>query len=544
MFEQRIYEIVEDFLETAVVVEDDPRPLSRRSTPEASSVGVPARTIRGREQYTLDTSPTTEALEAEQQDHPLEAKALIDAFAALGIVCSLIAPEKGSDVESQFLKVAARADLIVLDWQIHRDHGGCAKQLLKALVAQDRDAECKRLRLVALYSGEDRLDEKIDELRRHLDLPATAKTGDLTLTHSNLRIAAFNKPLGASAAQSGPAHHVAETKLPGKLVSEFARLTDGIVPAVTLAALTAVRADTHRLLLALSARLDVGYLGHRAVSHQPDDASGHIVDMVAAEIGSVINEADPGKHAGMPMIDAWLARERGADPPLRSGSVTEPSFAFSHEDVDQILRVGLGDDHLEHHTKPNVLNEKKLKRIRKTAANLFTSDAATGHDSADAFSMRMAVRTIYSRSARALRLGTIVCRDGQYLLCVQPRCDSVRIQGEERHFLFLPLKRSAGDGSYDMVVDCPRPDSELIRLRVELKPYELLRFEFKGGENGTVQAKPADDETWAFADTSETPCTWIAELKPEFGQRVAAMLATAIARVGLSESEQLRLSQG
>ena len=491
----------------------------------------------------MEESPTTEALEAEQQDHPLEANTLIDAFAALGIVCSLIVPEKGSDVESRFLKVAARADLIVLDWQIHRDEGACAKRLLKALLKEDRNAECKRLRLVALYSGEDRLDGKIDELQRHLDLPAEARTGDLTLMYNNLRIAAFNKPLGASAAQSGPAHHVAETKLPGELVSEFARLTDGIVPAVTLAALTAVRADTHRLLLALSSRLDLGYLGHRAVSPQPDDASDHIVEMVAAEIGSVINEADPGRHAGTPVIDAWLSRQRGAVPPLRSGSVTEPLFEFSPEDIDKILRLGLSDDNLKHHTKPG-LGEKPLKRIRKNAANLFTNDAATGHDSADAFSMRMAVRTIYSRSARALRLGTIVHRDGQYMLCVQPRCDSVRIRGKERHFLFLPLKPSAGDGPHDLVVDCPGRDNELIRLRVELKPYELLRFQFLGEDNGGVRAKPTNDATWAFADTSEMPFTWIAELKPEFGQRVAAKLAAAIARVGLSESEQLRLSQG
>ena len=444
-FEERIYKVVEDFLETAVVVEDDPRPLSRRSTPEASSVTMPPRAIRGREQYTLEESPTTEALEAEQQDHPLEAKTLIDAFAALGIVCSLIVPEKGSDIESRFLKVAARADLIVLDWQIHRDDGDCAKRLLKALLEQDRDAECKRLRLVALYSGEDRLDGKIDELQRHLDLPAEAKTGELTIMYNNLRIAAFNKLPGASATQSGPAHRVAETKLPGELVSEFARLTDGIVPAVTLAALTAVRADTHRLLLALSSCLDLGYLGHRAVSPQPDDAADHIVEMVAAEIGSVINEADPGRHAGTPMIDAWLSRERAADPPLRSGSATEPLFAFSHEDIDNILRLGLSDHNLGHHTQPG-LGEKPLKRIRKKAANLFTNDAATGDESADAFSMRMAVRTIYSRSARALRLGTIVCHDGRYMLCVQPRCDSVRISGKERHFL---SSRSSGRMAMD-----------------------------------------------------------------------------------------------
>jgi hypothetical protein len=546
-FNERIDEVVLDFLETALVVDDDPMPLSRRATTEsgASSGDEPSR-IRDADQYRLDASPTIEALQAEQQDHPLNAKALTDAFADIGVVCAVIAPERNAEIQTRFLSAAARADLIVLDWEIHRDGGETAKRLLKAMLDQDETAKRKRLRLVAIYSGQDNLGEKIEDIRGHLGLSEGARTGDpMTLMHGNLRIGAFSKPLGSSTAADAGARHVAEEDLPRRLVSEFAHLTDGIVPAVTLAALAAIRNDTHRVLLALSSGLDLGYLGHRAVSPFPDDTQAHLVDIVSAEIGSVLSEADVGRLADMNAIDAWLQRARSTDAPLRSGSASEPAFEFSPEDVGKILRVGLSDDRLGDHTKPELLSDRKLKRIRKRAANLFTNDPSEGDKSADDFSMRMAVRTVYATPKRLLCLGTIVRHADQYLVCVQPRCDSVRLErGNPRRFPFLPFEITpTRDSQYETVVECPEPGTGLIRLHLRFKPYSLVAFAFEAADTGKVEAMPCDDTTWAFHDASEAVFTWVAELKPEFAQRVAVNLASEIARVGLSESEQLRLSK-
>lgn len=546
-FQSRIDDVVCDFLETAVVVDDDPRPFSRRTTPESNPAKETPPPIRGVDDFKLEASPTVEALEAEQQDHPLNAKQLTDAFADMGVVCSVIAPERNAEVQPRFLKAAARADLIVLDWEIHRDGGETARSLLRAMLDQDGAAKRKRLRFVAIYSGQDNLAHKVEELRVHLELPESSRTADpLTLVHDNLRIGAFNKPLGASSADGTPARRVAEADLPQRLASEFAQLTDGIVPAVTLAALTAIRNDTHRVLLALSSRLDLGYLGHRAVSPYPDDTQGHVVDMVAAEIGSVLSEANVGALSDLTMIDAWLRRARSLDAPLRSGSASDPQFNFSNEDIDRILRLGLSDDLIQEHTKPNLLSDRKLKRIRRQAANLFTNDPAEGDRSADWFSLRMAVRTIYSTPSRVLRLGTIVRHQDQYLVCLQPRCDSVRItQDEPRSFPFLPFELATErDSQYEMVVEPPDLDSALVRLRLRIKPHRLVSFTFGAGNTGKVEAThSAETGTWAFSDVSDTKFTWVAELKPEFGQRVAVSLASEIARVGLSESEQLRLSQ-
>jgi Response receiver domain len=549
-FQEHIDKVVTDFLETAVVVDDDPKPLSRRPAPAFAPPKETASQIRDAEQFRLDASPTAEALEGEAQDHPLDARALMDAFADMGVVCSVITPERGVNIQARFLSATARADLVVLDWEIHRDGGETARSFLKGMLDQDAASPRKRLRFVAIYSGQDNLDEKIEVIRVHLGLPSGAKTSDgMALMHENLRIGAFNKPLGPSGDQGSTSRHVTETDLPRRLVSEFAHLTDGLVPAVTLAALTAIRSDTHRVLLALSAGLDIGYLGHRAVSPFPDDTRDHLVEMVAAEIGSVLSEADVAQWANLTMIDAWLQRARGEQPPLRAGSASEPPYAFTSADIDDILRVGLSDDHLGRHSKPNVLSEKTLKKIRRQAANLFTNHTTVGDRSADEFSMRMAIRTIYSVPKRVLRLGTIVRREDQYLVCVQPRCDSVRLEpAKPRQFPFLPFELALQrDSQYELVVESPDAVGQLVRLRLKMKPYLLLSYPFIGACTGKVEAtrrvEDVPGELWEFVDAEGADLTWVAELKPEFAQRVAVSLAAELARVGLSESEQLRLSQ-
>ena len=59
----------------------------------------------------------------------------------------------------------------------------------------------------------------------------------------------------------------------------------------------------------------------------------------------------------------------------------------------------------------------------------------------------MSNRTFYGDVTKALTLGTTVYDENnkRYLLCMQPICDSVRID-EERSFLFAELKIGAGDG--------------------------------------------------------------------------------------------------
>ncbi len=476
------------------------------------------------------------------------AKELIDSFADAGIVCSVLAVDEDDPIEKRFLSSAARADLLILDWELHRDGGKTARELISAVFEQDAAAKRKRLRVIAIYTGQPALVRIINDIRKHLDLPDTALDDDgLTLAQGNVRITAFSKPLNEDLRPELKHREVAEENLPQRLVREFAWLTNGLVPAVALASLAAVRTDTHRILQALSSQLDVGYLGHRVASSFPEDAQDHLVDMIVAEIGSVLGENDVGRHADLSVIKEWLAAECSGESPLVCGSALpfEVEAGFDAAAMEKLLDVGLGlDEELKQHERRGV-GEKTLKRVRKQAAHLFADAAEAAEESGDLLALRMAVRTVYSRPSRRLRLGTIVLHGDAYLVCLQPRCDSVRLDsGTPRGFPFLPLQTVDREKEVGRDFVVAEPESrKLIRLQLRMKPFHLVIHEFMPGPQRHVQAESAGDGAWTFSDAAGQEFRWVAELKPEFAQRVAADFAAEIARVGLAESELMRLSR-
>ena len=313
------------------------------------------------------------------------------------------------------------------------------------------------------------------------------------------------------------------------------------MPAVALAALAAIRNDAHRILQALNQDLDIAYLGHRVASPYPKDSEEHLVAILASEIASILDDNDVGAKADLSAINDWLARARASDEdPLSCGSALSVSRALSNQQIETMLTDGLGlDDRLLEQTA-HKLGSSALKKVRSQAAHLFTNTPAVAESAANLFGLRMAVRTVYTRPHRVLRLGTIVFRRDEFLLCVQPRCDSVRLDvGEVRGYPFLPLTTTEG-ARYKFVVKHPE-DGHLVRLDLDAKPLNLRMIDFTAAEGRCIEAKNRHGE-WAFS-TPNRRFLWVADLKPEFAQSVAVELGGQLARVGLTESELTRLSR-
>lgn len=539
-FEERLEAAVAEFLETALVVDDEAtRPavvVARRS-----DARQPPAQPRTRLDLTL-REPPEGAVEA-IQDHPLNAKVLTDAFADGGIICSVIAPQHGEEIHARVLEAAGRADLLIFDWELNRDGGATARELIRGVLDQDARANRRRLRVIAIYTGQPDLDRIMRQIATTLDLDAAAEQeGGLTLAKNGFRIVGLCKPLQEGLPAALAARQLTEAGLPARLTREFSKLTDGLVPAVALAALAAIRNDAHRILDAVNRDLDIAYLGHRVASSFPEEAESHLVNMLAAEIASILDDREVGAQAGLKAINDWLAREREQDSdPLRAGSALSPPREFTHAQIEKMLSDGLGLDDRLREQRQDDLSTKVLEGVRDEADHLFTNRGEEADSSSDLFALRMAVRTRYTRPRRILSLGTIVFGENAFLLCVQPRCDSVRLGLEEvRGYPFLPLTKAVG-AAYTFTV--PDPDSgHLVRLHLKPKPLHLRIIDFKSGPRRCVEAKSKNGK-WAFHNQRNRRFEWVAELKPEFAQRVAVELGGQLARVGLDESELVRLSR-
>lgn len=501
----------------------------------------------------------------EGKPHDLDAHEVIESFARAGIACAVLSPQKDETVEQTLetlLPVAARSDLLITDWVQHNDNGQKTQRLIAGLLAQDTPP---RQRVIAVYTGQTDLGEVLEHLKTIVggsgDGNMTVDDDKLSVEKGSVRAVVIGKP-HEPVPPGQPDRRVGYADLPRRLCEEFARATLGLVAGAALAALTAVRADTHRVLSRLDASLDAGYVGHRLAQRIPTDAEEHLTRLILAELATVLTEHDIGATADAEAALLWLDHIADPQPPQadrRFGGLFPKGPALTIADMALLLGRGLGDrDAIAAAELADSANAAKLTpAVRKNPTRLVVADLAEATRADLAFSALMNLQTAYRAPDRSLRLGTIVeTTDGGLLLCVQPVCDAVRIQ-TPRTFPFAPLTAVTAGKSADLVVH----DSTGTELRVKFhdKPHMLVTHRFAPAPEETVQpaagsAQPTYEALPAKTPTDDQPAgdgslqdpgatmTWVGQLRPEHAQKLALRIGQQFSRLGVDESEFLRLN--
>ncbi len=527
---ERSIRVAESYLQTAVIVDDQARlgdyfaPPTPLQTPDRRSLAA-------------TTVAETEAI-AEEVRHNLEAKRLLDAFAERGIVCGVIAPEPGASVTTTAVRAAERADIVLLDWQIEADDGRTALSVITELIRRDAG---ERLRYIAIFTGEPNLTaigERIAGVLQNTGTPPDpADERKVMLSVRHTRIAIYSKS-GTHLPENLTGQSVSEADLPARVISDFATMTNGLVPAIALTALAALRTNASRILDKCHAGMDAPFLAHRACLPHPDDASRHLAAAIAAEAGCVMESAVFSKDpASMDAIMDWVADSFGVAPVLDFG-------VGKRLDCEQIRAL-----FVDGYEKQSVLS-KSNNRDRFAMTRVISR----GGDADDCLDLELAwlmsFRTVYDDSPPPiLRLGTVVRKrvtegDAPLYVCMRPQCDCVRLKGTE-HFHFLPLVEPTKDGIQLSVRLAPNTYQ---RFGVDMKPSQWFLAKFAPITAGSAVTASQDGETDKYCFTaSDEPGTcydWMGELKPEFAQRIASRLASQLSRVAVNNTEWLRRQEG
>ena len=147
-----------------------------------------------------------------------------------------------------------------------------------------------------------------------------------------------------------------------------------------------------------------------------------------------------------------------------------------------------------------------------------------------------------------LTLGVIlkICSDKQddntgnpckFLLCVQPRCDSVRLNGGVA-FPFLKVKRHKKKKANLVFQD----GNESYVLYVETKPSNLVMVEFLiPSDADRVLGEKSSSGDFIFEEKEGQKYQWIATLNPLKAQNIADSLGARTHSVGMDEFEWLRM---
>jgi hypothetical protein len=475
-FTTAVEEEVKQFISNVLCIDDEIVYESREIKPEAASLVEPGR---GNPVSAEDDQGTGYPVRGQQ----LRADLMIAEFAKAGILCTPLNPRH--IVESYIDAVIAKADVIILDWEINlpglpgdQPAENYCLTIMKKLKAQDR------FRLVIIYTGagaED-IESEINKI-----CPMTSST--------NLVWEIWGKP--DSFRRKNTTNY---EELPLRIIQKFAAENSGILPAAVLRSLTGIRETSFRLLNTFTKDLDKALLYHRMLIPNPEDAEEFCRDIIADEFLGIIKDADPGKYISMASIEKYIAEKNP-----RFLASENPNVYYGSEDIKRFLTTKLTDEEVKKiHSGSKIDDAEILKR--------FSAISTTG-TSKNSFLQLGCILEIKGKTSR-------------YYLCLQPPCDSVRIKGWTR-FIFCGLK-----------LDSPSNISFYINNEKGNKAFKIdyrskYVFVFKG--NGKISL----NTPLVSKEGEEFSC--IGQLKPMFAQKIANEFAASISRVGIDQFEWLRL---
>lgn len=489
---------------------------------------------------------------------------VLSIFANEGKICSVYTPSIIGDSD-QFSKVMNKADAIVIDWDMRtpssktisleqsvENHkveddeedapaedprGEFACDLIRS-IANNTDG----IKVVLIYTGDIRLRDICEIIKSCIP---TAKYEEETLSIFNERIiVSVRAKYNDSDVQFS--HDTALKKfiikyenLPQCIVEQYIRFTDGLIPNFALKALSAIRKHTPKILSVFSKDLDMGYLVHKASMEFPEDGKNMLVHIFGEAISDLLNviSFDTSNWS-----DAWIESFLSE----KNIEIAGVSITRSHRLVKYLLESN--SDPLDLNTSRMMrklmaadtnLTEKDIKKLKNNRADLsslFEMDGVDVGDSNRRFAILTHHKNIFHPLSMppVLSLGTIVKDiEGKYFVCIQQRCDSVRLKGERR-FLFLPLEEK---GKNPILVS---PD---LKLGPAKASYAIKTIKFAPLEGQTIIIAVKENNRFLFKSVYNEIFEWATDLKDLHAQRIANTYTSELSRVGLDESEWLRIGK-
>ena len=513
-FNHRSRSIAQRFLQTAVVVDDEAYIALNGSDGPKAEVVVPGRSMGASRRD--EQEPVGRGV-----SHALDAGSLIGSFSVLGVICGVVGPTNAA------METMRQADIVILDWRLQEDKPKLALDLLRDLLTGEADRNS--LRLVAIYTGEARLDDiRTDifaELKKQGLEPGENETGP-EISYRHGRVVLYAKS-GVNLAPPLNERSVSEESLPERLVEDFASMAAGLLPGIALTSLTAVREGAHKVLDRFSAELDPAFLAHKACLSDPEDAERQMVNHIAEELrGLMDNVVADESPAGAERVEGWLrCKDNGA------GSFRVDSTEISLDQAITLATKGVKE--------AGILSNKQQDNAFRHLSVCFA-----GKDVADLdqrLAWIMSFRTVYNAPPPTLWLGSVVtvfeAEGERHLICMRPRCDCVRLN-EQATFFFLPLA-DPKEGMDQIVVSV---DDTFERMGIERDSggWVLRQFEPSTGSGAVTAAKRESDGGFEFTDANGKRYKWRGELKAEHAQRIAQTFGETLSRVAVDDSEWLR----
>ena len=577
-FQELNVECAKRFLQHAVVVDNglyfvDADEIQKREKDKSQAVvltipGKRSPKRKGRTRPPVEIGDQNDDAKKEKFRRDLNAQKLVESFARQHIICCPYRPKSNAaknTVVRTTLSVAKNADIVVIDWDLGGG-GGKALEVIKELLALDQKSG-GRLRLIAIYTGAKEVSHQFRQLCNVLDKPVGAnEPKEYVINGEKYRVIFLNKENTALTPIEG-VEKLSEDKLCDRLVDEFSKMTDGLMPNVALTAISEIREATHRILAKYDGALDPALLTHRALLRDPHESEDFVVQLVSDEIVSILQAGEIGSSRfGAESIGAWLT-DQADKRQLKIGLNALDENRFTVESALRLLTEGLEegpnlDDEISVQTGKNKKLSKSYVDKIKNNIGEFENLFAVNERERNKSHQRVARYSVLAREAfgesylpanwvPVLTLGSIVKtlkrgRQPEYFVCLQPVCDCVRVSKLGQNFPFIRLNTVSCStdttGQFDVVVVHDKL-LNILCLKQSYKPSDQALFKFSPTDNqGVIKAaKERGRNRFVFTDTHHNRFLWLGDMKTVFAIRDAERVSNQLSRVGMSEFEWLRL---
>ena len=436
---------------------------------------------------------------------------LIKLFSREGLLVTPINPQK-LDAENSFecidilLNLAEKADVIILDWDINVSFSDGTKvssnelsqKLIKKLNSDNK------YRLVMIYTADTK--QSVKEKLSAADNIGVRIYGKTNTTGTDVKD---------------------YEELAKQVNIDFLEEKKGLLGSALLASLTALRKSTYSMLNTLNSDYDEALMYHRMLLSDPDKITDFCKDIINDEIFTHIENASIESFFTK---EAFLKFITDYDVKIIARKTSDSQASeISNEDLTKLLENGYTD-----------FFDSQTQALISRGENLDFLVHSEKEEIMKSFSY---YTTMLSGDIKPnLRLGCIVKKDKDYFLCIQPPCDSERIDKlktsgkckNPQNFLFLKLEKKDNNISFFV-----KESTSYQGLRLRYKAIET--FLFAGDSNGFVSQNNDGNFITYSPDGNSIALKYICCLKPMFAQKIANNFAANISRIGIDQFEWLRL---
>lgn len=510
-------------------------------------------------------------------NHDFDAFQITKSFAKSQKVCAVYKPESESEI-GDMANLAKKADVVVVDWQIRLKNedtksgdteleeedveyddprGPYTKKIIREVLT-DHETGQDCLKLILVYTGEIDLPGITDEIHKELEEIGISNIigGLCSVSTENVKILVRAKPsINAEEEETKFKHNpelakriVKYEELPEFILDEFTKMTSGLLSNFILRSLSILRSNTFRLIRLYNKELDPSFLSHRLLLPNQEDSKEQLIEMLSHSIESLLNYYETGEAASIERIKEWIdSHEFNHSILITKGKEINVNVEFikTWAEIGFIRACEKAWEEADYGEIDSSIRNKfedKFKSVYKIGSTLFQLN--NENENIDSmFSILTHHKSNLKQKSKTpkISLGTIIkeAKEGQidkYFLCIQAKCDSVRITNVRR-FIFLRLEPVSGEKKFDFVIE---DQGTYIRLKLIKDIFELRTIKFMPDSDKQIVIATKRDEQFIFKAFWGEEYLWIADLKDAHAQRVANIFSAQLSRVGLDESEWLR----